>query len=62
VIVDIAGDQARLIDRALNRGGLIGAPLVPQAYADEGRERNDTGDDQSDQSRSNAAQQQRLAL
>ena len=38
---------------------MIGAPLVLQPHADQGGEWNDSGDDQADQPRSNAAQQHR---
>jgi hypothetical protein len=62
VIVDLSRDHARFIDSALERRIVIDAPLVPQAHADECRERKDTGDDQSDQTRSNAAQRHGLAL
>jgi hypothetical protein len=57
VIVDLAGDQARFVDGALNGAIVIRAPLIPESHSDQSGEWNDSGDDQPDQSRSNAAKQ-----
>ena len=62
MVVDLARDQARFIGGALNGGRLVGAPQVPQTDADERGERNDSGDDQSDKTRSNAAEQHQKPL
>lgn len=61
MIVDLACNQARLGDGARDGGLLVRAPLIPEPHADEGGERNDAGDDKSDKSRSNAAEQHREA-
>src|SRR5215469_12384057 len=60
MVVDLGGEYARLVDVVLNRGHLIALPLAPQPGADQGRERNDRGHDQSQEPRSNASQQHPL--
>src|SRR5713226_7116849 len=61
IIVDLRGEQPRLIDRALDRCRLITLPLLPKAEPDQGGERDDGGEHQSEQLRSNAAKQHQFA-
>jgi len=62
VVVDLRYDQLCLIAGALDGRGLIGSPLAPQAGPDQRRERNDGGNHQPQELRSNAAEQHRFSL
>ncbi len=61
VVIDADRDQAGFVECALDCGGLVMAPLIPQAHADQRRERNHGRDHEPQHSRSNAAQQHRHA-
>jgi hypothetical protein len=47
LVVDARGQQTSVDQSACDRLGLVGSPLVPEATADERRERNDGGDHQA---------------
>ena len=61
MVIDLRRQEARFVEDAFRRFVLVIAQLAPQAAADDGDERNDSGEHQPQQSRSDCAQQHRLA-